>query len=524
MSTQEYVVTVSVSANSAKAITSFSFESLSVAGVITESTHTIAVTVPYGTNVKALVPTIAFTGSSVSPGSRIVRDFTSPVTYTVTAADASTQAYVVTVSFAKNTAKAITGFSFTNPPATGVVSESAHSIAVTVPYGTDVKSLIPTIICNGASVSPESGVATDFSNPVIYTVKADDASIQEYVVTVTVAKNSAKAFTAFSFVGSSSVGVISGNKITAAVSLNADVTNLVPTFITTGESVTVGTTVQISGVTSNDFSNPVTYTVTAADGSTCAYSVSVLGGTLTQLASGTAFLSPMGIAVDAAGAVYFAEYGKGAIVKIVPPGVVSTVTNGALNPDSVAADAAGSVYMTDSSNSVVRKFTSAGQGTIVVSPTQCSKAHGVAIDAAGTLYIADTGNNRILVLKGSELTPLSTSKPLDSPDGIALDGSGNIFVSESSSNIVYKIGTDGTVTEIAKTATLNSPMGIAVDTAGDLFIADYANNRVCRVTPSGIVTDLAGSRTYNFCPSGVAVDASGHVFVSSSTGKIYEIQ
>jgi uncharacterized protein (TIGR02145 family)/uncharacterized repeat protein (TIGR02543 family) len=50
---------------------------------------------------------------------------------------------------------------------------------------------------------------------------------------------------------------------------------LVATFTTTGSSVRVGTAVQVSGTTPNNFSSPVIYTVTAADGSTQNYTVTV---------------------------------------------------------------------------------------------------------------------------------------------------------------------------------------------------------------------------------------------------------
>ena len=83
--------------------------------------------------------------------------------------------------------KAITAFSFASPAATGVVNESLHTIALTVPYGTNVTALVPTIAISGASVSPASGAAHDFSSPVTYTVTAADATTQTYAVTVTVA-------------------------------------------------------------------------------------------------------------------------------------------------------------------------------------------------------------------------------------------------------------------------------------------------------------------------------------------------
>src|SRR5450756_719114 len=82
-----------------KALTAFSFAALTpvAIGVINETTFTVALTVPYGTNVTGLVPTITQTGASVVPLSGVAQDFTLPVVYTVTASDESTQAYVVTV-------------------------------------------------------------------------------------------------------------------------------------------------------------------------------------------------------------------------------------------------------------------------------------------------------------------------------------------------------------------------------------------------------------------------------------------
>jgi len=85
-----------------------------------------------------------------------------------------------------SSAKAITAFSFVSPAAIGTITESTHSIAITVPSGTNVKALIPAITHTGASINPASGVAQDFTNPVTYTVTAEDASMQDYTITVTV--------------------------------------------------------------------------------------------------------------------------------------------------------------------------------------------------------------------------------------------------------------------------------------------------------------------------------------------------
>ncbi|GAG83587.1 unnamed protein product, partial [marine sediment metagenome] len=193
--TKNWEVTVTVAPSSAKAITAFDFVALepTVVGAINETEKTIALTVPFGTAVTALVPTITITGASVAPASGAAQDFTSPVDYTVTAEDASTQVYTVTVTVAPSSAKAITAFDFValEPTVVGAINETAKTIALTVPFGTAVTALVPTITITGASVAPASGAAQNFTSPVEYTVTAEDASTQVYTVTVTVAPSTA---------------------------------------------------------------------------------------------------------------------------------------------------------------------------------------------------------------------------------------------------------------------------------------------------------------------------------------------
>ncbi|HVW30615.1 MAG TPA: hypothetical protein VHC69_34905 [Polyangiaceae bacterium] len=75
---------------------------------------------------------------------------------------------------------------------------------------------------------------------------------------------------------SSVEGQIVGALIKVSVPYWVDVTALVPTFVTAGTSVVkVASVTQQSGVTSNDFTNDVTYAVTAVGGDTASYVVSV---------------------------------------------------------------------------------------------------------------------------------------------------------------------------------------------------------------------------------------------------------
>ena len=187
-------------------------------------------------------------------------------------------------------APVISAFSFRglHPAVTATISQTARTIALTVPYGTSVGRLVATFATTGAAVKvgravQKSGVtADDFTAPVRYTVTAPaaaDAPAQTYTVTVTVAADPAKAITAFSIAGLDPVatGIIDQGLHTIALTVphDTDVGALVATFATTGQSVSVGDVTQVSGVTPNDFSDDLVYTVTAADASTQDYTVVV---------------------------------------------------------------------------------------------------------------------------------------------------------------------------------------------------------------------------------------------------------
>jgi len=291
-STATYTVTVAIASSSAKAITAYSFAGYTGAvGTIDEAAKTIAVTVPFGTPLTALVATFTTTGAIVNVGTTVQtslstpNNFASPVAYVVTAGDASTATYTVTVTIASNSAKAITAYSFAGyTGAAGTINETAKTIAVTVPFGTPLTALVATFATTGTGVKVGTTVQVsattpnDFTNPVAYIVTAGDASTATYIVTVTIASNSAKAITAYSFASyTGAIGTINETAKTIAVTVpsGTPLTALVATFTTTGTGVKVGTTVQTSAATPNDFTNPVAYIVTAGDASTVTYTVTV---------------------------------------------------------------------------------------------------------------------------------------------------------------------------------------------------------------------------------------------------------
>jgi hypothetical protein len=207
--------------------------------------------------------------------------------------------------------KAITAYSLAG--VAGTINETGKTIAVTMPYGTIVTGLKATFTTTGHSVKvgstvQESGTtANNFTSPVVYKVTAANGSSVTYTVTVTVAPSTAKAITAFSLAGVAGTINEAGKTIAVSMPSGTNVTALIATFTTTGASVKVGSTVQATGTTANNFTSPVIYIVTAADATTQNYTVTVtvasLGGTWTAKTAfgGTARSGAVGFSIGTKG-------------------------------------------------------------------------------------------------------------------------------------------------------------------------------------------------------------------------------
>jgi sugar lactone lactonase YvrE len=310
---------------------------------------------------------------------------------------------------------------------------------------------------------------------------------------------------------------------------------------------------------------------------------------------------PIGVALDAAGNIYIGEQGNHRIRKLtVSTGIITTVagngigsffgdggaaTSAALNnPNGVALDALGNIFIADYSNNRIRKVTVstgiittvAGNGTAGFSGDGAAATaatlyypRGVALDTSGNIFITEYGNNRIrkVTVSTGIITTVAgngtagysgdggvaTAAQLFQPTSVALDASGNIFIADYYNMRIRKVtASTGIITTVAgnggygyggdggvATATeLYFPWGVALDASGNIFIADYYNQRIRKVTVStGIITTVAGNGTAGYSgdggvataaelygPVGVVLDASENIFVAEATnGRIRKV-
>ena len=240
-------------------------------------------------------------------------------------------------------------------------------------------------------------------------------------------------------------------------------------------------------------------------------------------------------------------------------------------PKSVAVDSAGIVYVADTGNNTIRKLVFSGTtctvstlaGTPGITGTadgtagaaQFNNPGGIAVDTSGNVYVADSGNNTIRKVTNTGVVTTLAGSPGQNgnvdgtgagaqfgyPLGIAVDNSFNVYVTDAFNHTIRKVTSGGTVTTLAgcpntwgftdgtgSGALFNAPAGVAVDASGNLFVADTLNHTIRKVTSGGVVTTLVGipsqygsadgtgaGAQFNF-PGALSVDAAGNVYVADT--------
>ena len=261
-----------------------------------------------------------------------------------------------------------------------------------------------------------------------------------------------------------------------------------------------------------------TSNATLTVGTDTIYSNGFDGAVILTLGSG--FSQPTGVAVDASGNVFVADYNHDLVKEILAPGytTINTLTNGLVFAFGIAVDASGNVFVADWDHDVVQEILAPAYTTLSPFGSGLNHPNGVAVDANGNVFVADTYNNAVKEILAPDYTTVITlGSGFDQPYGVAVDASGNVFVADLSNiNPVKEILAAGgytTVIPLGSAFSFSSPFGVAVDASGNVFVADTYNNAVKEILAPDYTTVITLGSGFDH-PHGVAVDAIGNVFVA----------
>ena len=183
--------------------------------------------------------------------------------------------------------------------------------------------------------------------------------------------------------------------------------------------------------------------------------------------SAALFATVSNVAVDATGNLFVVEWGNNAIRKVTPAGVVTTFvgsgteagnadgTGGAArfnSPQGLAFDASGNLYVADWNNYLIRKVTPAGEVTTVAGSGTEGVVDGagaaasfrwpydIAFDSNGDMYVADWMSVRKVTPAGEVTTIVPESAGYSGITGVTVDSNDNIYFVTNGGYVVWKIG------------------------------------------------------------------------------------
>jgi M6 family metalloprotease-like protein len=284
---------------------------------------------------------------------------------------------------------------------------------------------------------------------------------------------------------------------------------------------------------------------------------------------------PWGLACDAGGNIYVAQYYNGVVRKITPNGLVSNFASGFFTPEGIAIDAATNLYVVDSGHNVIKRVGPTGAVTTLAGASGVagwadgtntsalfSAPWGVAVDSLTNIYVSDYNSNVIRKVSPIPSTAswavttiagfpgqsgssdgTNSQALFNHPTGMACDPSGNVYVADVGNRTVRKLAPDATGTNwivttfagqagifghrdgVATNGTFGNPYGLASDSSGDIYVTDGGYGLVRFISTNGLMTTLAGSfgsadgyytnAGFDF-PYGIALDPFGNIYIADT--------
>ena len=264
-----------------------------------------------------------------------------------------------------------------------------------------------------------------------------------------------------------------------------------------------------------------------------------------------------GLAVDAAGNVYFSEPDQYRIRRVTTAGMTEVYASSLDSPGSLAVDGAGDLFFVDY-GAVIRRVSASGAITVFASPQTAEEliaVRSIAADHSGSVYAA-LGNQLVRYSPDGGSSVIAGSATVVSTSYVAVDSQGNVgFVDvqhRSPDSTLYEIrevtaqsapktlaganpkpAADGTP---LRDAWLLGPSSIAFDQSGNLYLAESQACLIRKIDVGGTLSTFAGTGVCgSSAPSGnataanlaypvsIAVDPQSRVWVVDDSWNLYSI-
>lgn len=217
--------------------------------------------------------------------------------------------------------------------------------------------------------------------------------------------------------------------------------------------------------------------------------------------------SPVGMAYDASGHLYVANWSAGTVLRFAPDGRRSIFAEGLSGPSGLAISSAGDIYVASYSEDLVWRFTPSGERSVFV--RGLATPAGLSFDTKGRLLIANRRTNQILAAHPDGNMDVA-AEGLQTPVGAIALPNGDLLVSNIAGGISL---VSGGIKARTINADLKSPgPGIVLAGVDAAYVVDYGGTTVSRVMRSGqrtVIADGLGS------PVGLARAPDGSLVVAT---------
>lgn len=217
--------------------------------------------------------------------------------------------------------------------------------------------------------------------------------------------------------------------------------------------------------------------------------------------------SPVGMAYDASGNLYVANWSAGTVFRFSPDGKRGVFAEGLRGPSGLAISPAGDIYVASYSEDLVWRFTPAGDRSVFV--RGLATPAGLSFDARGRLLIANRRTNQILAAYPDGKIDVA-AEGLQTPVGAVELPNGDLLVSNIAGGISLVSGG-------SRARTINSDLGSpgpGIVRAGTdaAYVVDYGGTTVNRIDRNGRRTVIADGLS---SPVGLALAPDGSLTVAT---------